>query len=53
MLKGILDGLQSLHFDTLTLNPTRVNSVKRWSTARIISFMGPMMYVLSVRDGKT
>jgi hypothetical protein len=27
MLVEIMDGFQSLHFDTLTLNPTRVNKV--------------------------
>jgi hypothetical protein len=31
MLRKIPDGFQSLHFDTLTLNPTTVNWVKRWS----------------------
>jgi hypothetical protein len=31
MLEEIHDGLQSLHIDTLTLNPTKVNWVERWS----------------------
>jgi hypothetical protein len=53
MLEKIPNGLQSLHFNTLTLSPTKVNSIKRWSKARIISFIGPTMCVLFIRDGKT
>jgi hypothetical protein len=52
MFGEILDKLQSLHFDTLTLNPTRVNWVERWSKAGVISLKGPMMWVLSTKDGK-
>jgi hypothetical protein len=53
MLGEILNGLQSLYFKTLTLNPTKVNWVKRWSKAKVISFIGPMMWISSIRDGKT
>ncbi len=53
MFKKISDGLQSLQFDTLTLSPTRVNWVERWSKAHIISLIGPMMWVSSTRDGRT
>jgi hypothetical protein len=53
MLVEILDGFQSLHFDTLTLSPIRVNWVERWSNVQIISLIGPMMWISSVRDGKT
>jgi hypothetical protein len=51
--KNNLDGLQNLHFDTLTLNPIRANWVEKWSKARIISFIRPMMWVSSAKDGKT
>jgi hypothetical protein len=47
------DGLQSLHFETLTLSPTKVNWVEMWSKAHVISLIGPMMWVSSIRDGKT
>jgi hypothetical protein len=53
MLKKIFDGLQSLHFDTMTLSPTRANSIKRWSKVGTISFIGPTMCELSIKDGKT
>jgi hypothetical protein len=53
MHEEILNGLQNLHFDTLTLSPTRVHWVKRWSKAGIISFIGPTMWVSFARDGKT
>jgi hypothetical protein len=53
MLGKILDGLQTLHFDTFTQSPIRVNWVERWSKAWVISIIGPMMWVLSVRDRKT
>jgi len=53
MLGEIPNGFQSLHFDILTLSPTKANWVKRWSKMRIISFIGPMMWVSSTRDGKT
>jgi hypothetical protein len=33
MLEEIFNGLQSLHFDTLTLSPTKPNWVERWSKA--------------------
>jgi hypothetical protein len=49
----ILDGFQSLHFDTLTLNQTRVNWVKRWSETCVISLIGPTTWVSFARDGKT
>jgi hypothetical protein len=49
----ILDGLQNLRFDTLTLSPTRANWVERWSKAQVISFISPIMWISSVRDGKT
>ncbi len=42
MLEKIPDGL---HFDILTLSPTRVNWVERWSKVRIILFIGPTMWV--------
>jgi hypothetical protein len=47
------NGLQSLHFDTLTLSPIKINFVERWSKARVISLIGPMMWVSFVMDGKT
>jgi len=50
MLEEILDGIQSLHFDTLTLNPTKANWVERWSKVGIILFIGPTMWVLFVKD---
>ncbi len=53
MLKKSLDGFRSLHFDTLTLSPTKANRVEKWSKARIISLIRPMMWVSSARDGKT
>jgi hypothetical protein len=37
----------------LTLSPTKVNWVERWSKAWVISFKGPTMWVSFVRDGKT
>jgi hypothetical protein len=49
----ILDGLQSLHFNILTLSPTKVNWVKKWSKAQVISFIGLTMWVLFFRGGKT
>jgi hypothetical protein len=48
-----LFGLQNLHFDTLTLNSIRANWVKRWSKVKIILFIGPMMWISSIRDGNT
>ncbi len=53
MLEKIPNGLQRLHFDTLTLGPTRVKWVKRWSKVDITLLVGPTMWVSSVRDGKT
>ncbi len=53
MPKETLDEFQRLNFNILTLSPTRVNQVKRWSKARIISLKGPTMWVSFVRDGKT
>jgi hypothetical protein len=47
------DELQRLHFDTLTLSPTRANWVKRLSKAQVISFINPTMWVSFARDGKT
>jgi hypothetical protein len=52
MLKNILNELQSLHFDTLTLSLTRVNWVERWSKVREILFIGLTMWVSFVKDGK-
>jgi hypothetical protein len=49
----ISNGFQSLHFDILTLSPTRANWVERWSKARIIPLIGPKMWVSSIRYGKT
>jgi hypothetical protein len=51
MLEEISNGFQSLHLHTLTLSPTGVNGVKRWSKVETISFIRPMMCVLSIRDG--
>ncbi len=53
MTHEILDGLQSLHFDTLTLSPIKANWVKRWSKVGTVSFIGPMMCVSSIKDGNT
>jgi len=53
MPQKIFDELQSLHFNTLTLNPTRANWVEKWSKAGTTSLIGPMMWVSSIRDGKT
>jgi hypothetical protein len=53
MPEKIFHGLQSLHFDTLTLNPTKVNWVERWSKEKIISIKRPTMWVSFVKDGKT
>jgi len=53
MPKKIPNGFQSLHFDTLTLSPTKANWVKRWSKVGINSFIGPTMWVSSVRARKT
>ncbi len=52
MPKKVPNGLQNLHFDTLTLSPTRANWVERWSKVWVISLKGPMMWVLFIRDGK-
>jgi hypothetical protein len=52
MSKEIHDGLQSLHFDTLTLSPTKVNWVEKWLKVQVISLIGPMMWVSSIIDGK-
>jgi hypothetical protein len=38
MLEEIPDGLQSFHFDTLTLSLTRANWVERWSKAGAMVF---------------
>jgi hypothetical protein len=53
MLEKIPEGFQNLHFDTLTLSPIQTNWVKRWSKARTISFIRPMMWVSSIRDENT
>jgi len=53
MLEKIFEGFQSLHFDTLILSPIQVNWVERWSKARIILLIRPMMWVLSIKGGKT
>jgi hypothetical protein len=53
MPRKIPNGLQSLHFDTLTLSLTRVNWVERWLKAWVISLIGPIVWVSSIRDGKT
>jgi hypothetical protein len=52
MLENIFEGLQSWHFYTLTLSPIEVNWVERWSKARIILLIGPIMWVLSTIDGQ-
>jgi len=44
--------MDSLHFDTLAINPTRVNWVERWSKAWVISLIGPMMWVLFIKEIK-
>ncbi len=44
--------LQSLQFDNLTLSPTRVNWVERWSKVHVISFIGPMMWVCGFKKKK-
>ncbi len=53
MFEKIPNGIQSLHFDTLTLSPIKVNWVERWSKVGIISLIGPTMWVLFTRDEKT
>jgi hypothetical protein len=53
MFEDIPNGFQSLHFNTLTLSPTKVNWVERWSKAGTISFIGPTMCVLFTKDVKT
>jgi hypothetical protein len=52
MPKETPDGLQNLHFNTLTLSPISVNWVERWSKVWVISFKGPTMCVLFTRGGK-
>jgi len=52
MFDQIIDGFQNLHFDTLTLNPTKAKWVERWSKVGIISLIGPTMWVLSAKDEK-
>ncbi len=52
MLGEIPNGLQSLHFDTLTLSLTKANWVKRWPKAHVISLIGPTMWVSFAKDGK-
>jgi hypothetical protein len=52
MLGKIMDGLQSLYFDTLTLSPTMANWVERWSKVWVISLIDPTMWISSARDGK-
>jgi hypothetical protein len=42
MLGKIFDGIQSLNFKTLTLSPTKVNWVKRWSKAHVITLISPL-----------
>jgi len=49
----ISNGFQSLHFDTLTLSPTKGNWVERWSKAQVISLVDLIMWVSFARDGKT
>jgi hypothetical protein len=48
----IPDGLQNLHFDTLTLSLTRVNWVEWWSNAQIISLIDLVLRISSIRDGE-
>jgi hypothetical protein len=36
--------LQNLHFDILTISPTRTNRVKRWSKVRVISLIGLQLH---------
>jgi hypothetical protein len=47
------DGFQSLHFDTLTLSPPKVNWVEKWSKVGIMSLEGPTTWVLCTKDGYT
>jgi hypothetical protein len=49
----IPNGFENLHFDTLTLSPTRVNWVESWSKVREISLIGLTMWESFVKDGKT
>jgi len=53
MFGKILNGFQSLHFDILTLSPTRANWVERWSKVWVISLKGSMMWVSFAGDGMT
>ncbi len=53
MFEEILNGFQCLHFDILTLSPTKVNWVERWSKVGIISLIRLTMWVLSTKDLKT
>jgi hypothetical protein len=48
--KSMLDSKTCI-FYTLTI-PTRANWVEGWSKARIISFIGPIMWISSSKDGK-
>jgi len=41
-----------LYFNILTLSPTRVNWVERWSKVQVISLIGPAMWVSFAKDGK-
>ncbi len=47
------EGLQNLHFDTLTLSLTWANWAEGWSKVQESSFIGPTMWISSARDGKT
>jgi len=49
MLGKMMDGFQSLYFDTLTLSPTMANWVERWSKVWVISL--PTMWISSAKDG--
>jgi len=53
MPKMFFNRFQSLHFDTLALNPTRANWVERWLKAITTSLIRPIMWVSSIRDGNT
>jgi hypothetical protein len=49
----IPNGLQSLHFDILTLSLTRANWVERWLKTWVISLKGLMIWVSWAKNGKT
>jgi len=50
MFEEIFERLQSLHFNILSLNLTKVNWVEGWSKTQLISLIRPKMWVSSVKD---